>query len=393
MAKEHITVPEIYQTLGFAHAVRVDNVLYTSGIVAKSKDGELVGKGDITAQAHQVYENLDAVLRSAGATWNDVAKYNAYLLHPEDRQKAREVHFQYLPLYQRAGATVVTPLADPDLLLEVDLVAYIGTPKHCITNVPNTFVPLGSPYAVKVDDTVYITGQQPVIGQQPLLKSGQIGTVAAHEQQVAGKGDIVAQTELVYRNFDAILKATGAEWSGVAMAHHYLTGNYIEQVRSVRYRYMTEGSVAMTSVVCGLVGPDWLIEGELVASLAPTQSFTVPGVAVSPGVGHAVKAGNTLYVQGQVARDANRNLVGKGDIVAQTEQVYRNLDSILRETGTAWSDVVSVKSYYKQREDFGPGRQVRSSYLQNGHFVSTAVVAGFFDPDFLLEVELIAVTE
>ena len=78
--------------------------------------------------------------------------------------------------------------------------------------------------------------------------------------------------------------------------------------RDVRYRYHRPGQVAATSVVCGLVGPEWMIESEIIASMAPRESFTVPGVSVSPGVAHAVRAGNTLYVQGQVGKElAGRN--------------------------------------------------------------------------------------
>ena len=182
MTKEQITAEGIYSTeaLKFAHGIKAGNVLYTSGIVARGPDGEIVGKGDAEAQAHQVYQNLEAILAAAGATWNDVVKYNTYLANPEDRQKAREVHFQYLPYYQRAGATVSMPLLLSDLLIEVDLIAYIGQPKFSLSNVPDTFVPLGSPHSVRVGDTIYVTGQQPIAGKQPVLSGGKLGNVASH---------------------------------------------------------------------------------------------------------------------------------------------------------------------------------------------------------------------
>lgn len=393
MDRVHIVAPDLYETKGYTHAVKVGNVLYTSGIVARDKDGQVVGKGDFAAQARQVYRNLESILRAAGATWNDVAKYNAYLVRPEDRQEAREIHFQHLPYYQRAGATIVTPLLDPDLLIEVDLIAHIGSPKHCITNVPDTFVPVGSPYAVKVGDTIYITGQQPIAGGQPLFKSGRLGSAAAYETQVIGKGDIKAQTNAVFKNFDAILKASGASWDNVVWAHGYVTrDDVLEEMRSVRYGYMKMGQVAQTSVVCGLVGPDWLIESELIASLAPRQSFTVPGVSVSSGVAHAVKAGNTIYVQGQVGRDPQDKTVGAGDIEAQAGQVYRNLDNILKGAGSSWKDVVRIKTYLTDRSLIPAIRRVRDRYLEDGSYASTTVIAGFFKPEYMLEVEAVAVT-
>ena len=280
------------------------------------------------------------------------------------------------------------------MLLEVELVAYIGTPKHCVTNVPDVYVPAGAPHAVKVGDTIHVTGQQPVAGRQPLLGSGPVADAGAHENHVVGRGDFEAQNELVYRNLGAILEASGAGWDNVVFVHNYLTSpDYFQVHRTVRSRYLKMGKVAMTSVVCGLVGPDWLIETQLVASVAPKEVFMAPGVAVTPGTAHAVRAGNTIYVQGQVARDPDGNPVGRGDIVAQTERVYQNIDDILGTAGSGLRDVVFVKAYFKNREDIAVSRESRRRFLPIGTYASTAVVAGFFHPDYLLEVEAIAVVE
>ncbi|MDP6390275.1 MAG: RidA family protein, partial [Alphaproteobacteria bacterium] len=51
------------------------------------------------------------------------------------------------------------------------------------------------------------------------------------------------------------------------------------------------------------------------------------------GYSHVAKAGKTLYISGQVARDLQGNLVGPGDIEAQTRQVLTNLQNILGEAG------------------------------------------------------------
>ena len=396
MIKEQITPPGIYstETLKYAHGIKVGNVLYTSGVVAWGPDGGIVGEGDVEAQAHRVYQTLEAILNEAGATWNDVVKYNAYLANPEDRQKAREVHFQYMPYYQRAGATVSMPLVLPELLIEVDVIAYIGQPKVCVSNVPETFVPLGSPHSVRVGDTIYVTGQQPIAGRQPVMSGGRLGNVASHEGETIGKGDFVAQADAVYRNFDNILRANGAGWDNVVWSHGYVTRHdVIEDYRNVRYRYHSPGQVAATSVVCSLVGREWMIEAEIIASMAPRESFTVPGVSVSPGVAHAVRAGNTLYVQGQVGRNSRDETVGVGDIEAQAAQVYKNLDDILKGAGASWDNVVRTKSYIADRSYAVPIRAVRDRYLKPGAFTSTTVVAGFFKPEYMLEVEAVAVLD
>ena len=59
---------------------------------------------------------------------------------------------------------------------------------------------------------------------------------------------------------------------------------------------------------------------------------------------HAVVADGTLYMSGQVATDADGNVVGE-DIEAQTRQAFENVGRILEEAGVGFDDVVKVTSY------------------------------------------------
>ena len=105
MTKEQITAEGIYSTeaLKFAHGIKAGDVLYTSGIVARGPDGEIVGKGDVEAQAHQVYQNLEAILAAAGATWNDVVKYNTYLANPRTGRRRERCIFSICPTTRGQG--------------------------------------------------------------------------------------------------------------------------------------------------------------------------------------------------------------------------------------------------------------------------------------------------
>src|SRR3989449_8826399 len=64
---------------GFTHAVRVGATLYVSGEVALDSTGQLVGPGDLRAQARQAFANLAFVLKIAGATPADVARLTIYV--------------------------------------------------------------------------------------------------------------------------------------------------------------------------------------------------------------------------------------------------------------------------------------------------------------------------
>ena len=106
------------------HAFKAGNTVYTAGQVALDKDGNLVGKGDITAQADQVFSNLQAVLRAAGASMQDVVKLNMYLTGQADLTKVREVRQRYFTgEFPAATGVFVSALADPDFLIEIDAIA------------------------------------------------------------------------------------------------------------------------------------------------------------------------------------------------------------------------------------------------------------------------------
>ena len=109
------------------HAMKVGNTIYVSGQVSRDKDGNTVGKGDFAAQAEQVYSNVQTVLAGAGATMQDVVKMNTYLTRQQDLQTNWEIRKRYYTGEPPAATLVfVSALADPDLLIEVEVIAVTG---------------------------------------------------------------------------------------------------------------------------------------------------------------------------------------------------------------------------------------------------------------------------
>lgn len=108
-----------------AQAVRVGDLIYTSGQVAYDHDGKLVGKGDMKAQSRQVFANIRDVLAVAGASMDDVFKITAFITDMgryTDYSAARSEAFLNDP---PASSTVSTPvLVNPDMLVEVEAIAY-----------------------------------------------------------------------------------------------------------------------------------------------------------------------------------------------------------------------------------------------------------------------------
>jgi enamine deaminase RidA (YjgF/YER057c/UK114 family) len=102
----------------------------------------------------------------------------------------------------------------------------------------------------------------------------------------------------------------------------------------------------------------------------------------------------TVYVGGQDAVDASGNIVGKGDIKAQTEQVLNNVQAALAAGGAQLEHVIKWNLYVVQGQSLAAGFEVFQQVWgrrPNPPAITMAFVAGLAHPDFLLEMEAIAV--
>ena len=112
------------------------------------------------------------------------------------------------------------------------------------------------------------------------------------------------------------------------------------------------------------------------------------------GYSHATKAGNTLYVSGQIAKDIEGRLVGNGDIETQVRQVHTNLKNILDEAGGSMQNIAKMTTlltHYKYIETY---RGVRDEFFQEPYPANTLlIVESLALPDFMVEIEAIAVLD
>jgi reactive intermediate/imine deaminase len=119
---------------------------------------------------------------------------------------------------------------------------------------------------------------------------------------------------------------------------------------------------------------------------------------VAPPIGsysHAVRVETgdavLVYVSGQIANGADGELVGVGDLRAQTEQVFENLGRILKANGASFADVVKLQTYFTTLDDLAGSREVRARYLPSEPPASTAVqVVALVVPEALIEVDVVA---
>jgi enamine deaminase RidA (YjgF/YER057c/UK114 family) len=131
----------------------------------------------------------------------------------------------------------------------------------------------------------------------------------------------------------------------------------------------------------------------------PKQFLNPPALNTPNGFTHVVTAtGNkTIYVSGQVSVNEKAEVVGKGDFRAQVEHTFENLKAALAVAGATFKDVVKVTYFVVglKSEHVPVVRETRSKYLDaTNPPASTLVgVAALVVPDWLIEIEVVAVVE
>jgi 2-iminobutanoate/2-iminopropanoate deaminase len=107
---------------------KTQQVVFIAGQVPTDAAGNVVGKGDIEAQAAQVYANIHTALRAVGADWANVVQFTSFLTRAEDSGAFRTWRNREFPKMFPGGSPpntllIISRLADPDYLLEVQTIA------------------------------------------------------------------------------------------------------------------------------------------------------------------------------------------------------------------------------------------------------------------------------
>ncbi len=131
-----------------------------------------------------------------------------------------------------------------------------------------------------------------------------------------------------------------------------------------------------------------MLRGRVIES--PKLPAPMRGGAFSAGV--EAPAGRTVYVSGQVSMDAEGNVVGEGDVGAQTEKVLENVATVLEAAGGSLDDVVKVTVFITDMGHYDGIHEVRRRFFREPYPASSMVeVSALIDPRLLVEVEAVAV--
>ena len=130
---------------------------------------------------------------------------------------------------------------------------------------------------------------------------------------------------------------------------------------------------------------------------AQNEFLKPDGLAPGRGYTHVVvaKPGKLVILSGQVANNPQGQLVGKGDLKAQTTQVFENIKTALSAAGATFNDVVKITYYVRDFKptDLAAIRAVRESYVNTAAPPASTLVgvASLFQEDYLIEIEATAV--
>ncbi|MFE8698807.1 2-iminobutanoate/2-iminopropanoate deaminase [Cytobacillus sp. FJAT-53684] len=108
----------------YSQGIIVNNLFYSSGQIPLTADGVMV-EGDIKAQTHQVFKNLQAVLEEAGASLDTVVKATVFIKDMNEFAMLNEVYSEYFHTHKPARSCVEVARLPKDALVEIEVVALV----------------------------------------------------------------------------------------------------------------------------------------------------------------------------------------------------------------------------------------------------------------------------
>src|ERR1700740_166592 len=115
----------------YTHLTRVkaNEFLFIAGMLSGDSAGNVIGEGDFEVQTQQVFDNIEAALRSAGAGWANVVQFTTYLVHSQDIPTFMDFRLRKFPASSRTAYTLrtlcwwVDRLVKEPFLVEVQTIA------------------------------------------------------------------------------------------------------------------------------------------------------------------------------------------------------------------------------------------------------------------------------
>lgn len=412
MAKQVIQTDKLYTEFGpYSHGVRVGDLIFLHGAVGFDASGNLPGsipgRADMQGQSHQTIDNMATALELLGGSLENVVKVRAFLPNhcrpshgdqPSFDETFDAIYRQRFQTPYPARAALQHSLFLEDLLVEIEAMAIVNQPRQLITS--DRLPPLQRPYAqggIRVGDWLFLKGF----------------TSQNERNDLVGRGDMRAQTEQVFTNMAIVLDEVGGSLADLVQTQVTLTDYHsYAEYNEVYNRHVCEPFPTRTTFQGGLGREGLLIEIESIAALGG-ERLTIDSTTPQPGrsilqrrgdviytdalsagsaaYANGVRVGDLMFIAGQVGVDAQRQLVGPGDIRAQTRQVIETIQTSLRLAGLGLDDVVKTTVMLADWRDYAGYNEVYQTYFSAPYPARSTIGGGLVRQGALIEIDAVAV--
>lgn len=121
------------------------------------------------------------------------------------------------------------------------------------------------------------------------------------------------------------------------------------------------------------------------------QAVSTPSAPAAIGpYSQAIKAGNLLFVSGQIPTDPATGTIVPGDVAAQTRRVFQNIGEILKAAGASFDHVVRTTVYLKDMNDFAAMNEVYGTFFSAPAPARATVQVARLPKDAMVEIDVIA---
>lgn len=124
MSRQAVSSESAPKAIGpYSQAIRAGSLLFVSGQIALDPVTGALVEGDIGAQTHRVFANLQAILAAAGASFDHVVRTTVYLADMNDFAAVNEIYGTYFSNPAPARATIQAARLPKDARVEIDVIA------------------------------------------------------------------------------------------------------------------------------------------------------------------------------------------------------------------------------------------------------------------------------
>jgi len=349
---------------GSSHIVKAGDHLFISGLSGRTITGSWDNLGKVEEQAKQAFENLAIILEEVGATSGNIVKLLLYLSHHSSWNPVLSILASCLGPTLPPVTGIVVEFPDPNQLLELDVIAFLG-PNRAVHTQLSVDAP-GPRYfdnAVVADDLVHIGGL----------------TAYGRDEKISSIDDIRVQTEAAWNNLQAICREAGGNLEDLVKLNIFATNPNMHD-KIVAFRRDTFPHVRPTSSTVFVSFPDprlflmldgWAYLGK--KKPINTHKAFNPG---SHGSAQGILLENGLMpIIGISARNLDGSYHGAGNIRDQCMRTMDIIKYILEEAGATYENVVKLVSYISHPMFAPIVQEVRSQYLmENRPALSTVIV-------------------